>query len=715
MSLTLTGGLWQRSPTARTISSQDLTLDLVCQQNSCDRVSAALSDREIWGYAPKFNQADHNGTVTVVSTDRGWQLRVKLNINPDPWQVKQELAEYSIELKTRQNQLVGSYTGTFRDRVVSGAVSGEISPHWPKQIANHQPLSPQEHPRLIFRASQLPVLKEKAKTNYGKAIVARLQQALVSKINYDGYVPNGGYHAAGHCFLSLLNDDPKPAETAWAIVKNSMNQPGPRLLEQSPIVAGVALAYDLCYRAWNRDRLKETSNWLAIQAQVLAKGTASKGWNGYSWSNWSARARGAAGLAILAIMDEPKEFLPENTDLNFLLSVVERNVKRYLTIAVGDRGMGSEGDLYTTEPWVLTIVPFLQAERNVLGRDFVEGSSAEWFLPHYLTRTISIKNRPSLSTYGRHRAASVRDLFAVGLATTPEYFLPAVLWFFDRHLGLQGDRSFGISDPQPYLAIFALVGYREDIERKNPADILGRVLVDRQKGFYAFRNRWQDENDFVASIYLKRETLTSSWSFPDAGSFRIWGLGHEWAKAGPGDGKRDSENAIALAPLLAIEAGHAGLKGMQPIFFSDRPDGSGIVSAGDRNWLRSFAVDYSGRSGAPGLFVVVDRFKDLDRTKTWIMHVEGKVKIEGKSFSVLASNGATMQGTFITPVKLSFESEQNGGKILATGDRFFVVMTVQKGLAPEVKVVGSGLDATVRVGNQTLSFMDDRITLENSK
>lgn len=695
LSLTLTGGLWQENPTERTSSPQDLTLDLVCQQNRCQE--------EIWGYAPQFNQAEHNGTVTVVKTARGWQLRAKLNINPDPWQVQQESAEYIIELKPLQNQFIGSYTGKFRDRSFSGNVSGTISPQWPKQVENYQPLTSQEHPRLIFRASQLPELKEKAKTNYGKAILDRLQQALSSKIYYDGYVPNGGYHAAGYCFLSLLNDDPQAAETAWTIVKNSIGQPGPRLLEQAPIVAGVALAYDLCYRAWNQDRLKETSNWLAIQAQILAKGTKSEGWNGYSWSNWSARARGAAGLAILAIMDEPKEFLPENIDLNLLLSVVERNVKRYLTIAVGDRGMGSEGDLYTTEPWVLTIVPFLQAERNVLGKDFIQGSSAEWFLPHYLMRAIDPETKPSLSTYGRHRAAFVSDLFAVGLDATPEYFLPGVFWFFDRYLGLQGDRSFGISDRKPYLAIYALTGYREDIERQNPSDILGRVLVDRQKGFYVFRDRWQDKNDFVASIYLKREILTSSWSFPDAASFRIWGLGREWAKAGASDGKRESENVI--------EAGDTGIAEMQPIFFTYRPDGSGIVSAIDRNWLRSFAVDYGGASGTPGLFVVVDRFKDLDRTKTWIMHADGKVKIEGQRFSIIASNGATMQGTFITPVQLSFEPEQSGGKILATGDSFFVVMTVQKGLAPEVKVSGSGLDATVRVGKQTISFIGDRIVL----
>ena len=41
----------------------------------------------------------------------------------------------------------------------------------------------------------------------------------------------------------------------------------------------------------------------------------------------------------------------------------------------------------------------------------------------------------------------------------------------------------------------------------------------------------------------------------------------------------------------------------------------------------------------------------------------------------------------------------------------FVVMTLQKGDAPEVKVEGTGLDAKVAVGRQVISFDGEKIVL----
>lgn len=736
ISITLKHGvwkLWEKKPVY-----QDITLDLVCTKGRCDR--------EVWGYAPKFNQdVDHSGTVEVINVDNSWRLKVKMNIQSHPWQTEVKEANYEIELIPHQDKLIGNYVGSFNDRSIEGKVTGSISPYWPVPISNHQPLSPREHPRLIFRTSQLPNLREKAKTPAGEAIIAQLEKTLTSPIYYDGYVPNGGYHAAGHCFLSLLQQNPQAAETAWQIVEKSMQQPGRRLLEKAPIVAGVALAYDLCYPAWNQERLKKVTRWLASEAAWLTKGDSpTKGWNSNSWSNWNARARGASGLAALAILDEPEEFFlssgnpksktctegsqciqnPKFDNPYRLLKISERNIKRYLTLALGDHGFGTEGDHYTTEPWVLTVIPFVQAYKNVIGQDLVAGSSAEWFLPHYLMRIVNQDGKLSIPTYGRHRSYAGGSLFALGLVTVPEAFLPGVMDFFNRYLGREGDKSFGINSP--YQAAFALMGYRDDIVTKNPAEIWQRVLVDQQKGFYVFRNRWQDRDDFVASIYLKKESLNGSWSFPDVGSFRIFGLGGRWANAGLSDVQPENENVVFMPNTRAW-------KSSQPIAFQSSLNGSGIVSLRTDNivfkkskntvgigLIRSFAVDYSGMSGSPGLFVIVDKFigkvdEPIFNKKTWIMHTEGEVKIADQSVTIEAVNGATLKATFIAPsqVKILFEKEKQGGKILATGgNEFFVVMTVQQGKAPKMKISGTGLDAQVQVGKQEISFQEDRIILD---
>lgn len=696
VSLTLRDALWK--PGEKQGSLEDITLDLVCQQSQCDR--------EVWGYAPEFNIADHDGKLEVIDTDNEWRLRVKININPDPWRRDRAFAEYTLKLTRYKDQIIGSYQGKFGDRAIAGKVRGTINPYWPKQISDYQPIQPQEHPRLIFRKEELPALRQKARTDYGKAIIAQLKNRLAQEIYYEAYVPNGGYHAAGHCFLSLLNGDKQEAQKGWQIVQNSLQKPGRRLLEKSSVVAGVALAYDLCYQVWDEERRKKITNWLAQEAEVLATGEAGNAWNGYSWSNWSARARSAAGLAALAIMYEPETYFNEPTDSWRIYKIAQRNIKRYLEIALGEKAFGTEGDLYTRESLHL-IMPFILATQNVLAQDLVEGSSAPWFLPHYITRIVPMNGEISVATYGRHRLGPDSSVFALGLNIVPKKFLPAVMWFFDRNFGWGGDRSFAVGEYSPHDAIYALRGYRENISPQNPAAVFGHVLADKQKGFYVFRNRWNNSNDFVASIYLKRQYLKSSWSFPDEGSFRIWGLGEKWAIEGPSEKERDSENVVVGEIPWRI--------GAQPVFFRAESDGSGIVSMKRYNWLRSFAVDYSGRSGTPGLFVVVDKFSDPGKEKTWVMHTEGKVDIQGQSFTINSPTGATMRGTFVTPdaVNISFEPDGDGGIIKATGgDRFFVVMTVQKDSPPKVEVTGNGLNASVKIGDRIVSFQGDRIVLE---
>lgn len=716
VSLTLEDGLWKSS--GNSITYQDITLDLVCEQSRCED--------EVWGFAPQFNQADHQGKLIVtpffksyeihpspqpplLKETRGeqpWRLQVDLTISRDPWLSLTGKATYTIQVKKEQNQLIGTYSGTFQDKSVSGEVQGIITPHYPTPIPNHRPIEPQEHPRLIFRRDQIPDLQRKAKTRYGKAILTQLKNTLAQPISYQGYVPNGGYHAAGYCLLFILNQDQQAAAIAWQLVKNSINQPGSRLFEQSPIVAGVALAYDLCYEGWTQEQINTITPWLAQQTAILIEGEADRGWNPKAWSNWSARARGAAGLAALTIFDA--EFdppLPPQIGMITLLKIAERNIIRFLNIGIGDHGFGSEGDHYTTEPLILAVIPFLQAYQNVMGKNLVKRSSAEWFLPHYLIRGVEREETLSIPTYGRHRRYAGGSLFAMGLRLVPEKFLPGVMWGFNRYWGMQGDKTFGITSP--YQVAYLLMGYPDHISLKNPAKVLSWVLVDEQKGFYVFRNRWRNKDDFVASIYLKREALPGSWSFPDAGSFRIWGLGENWAIAGPSDGKRESENVVIRK--------QGENPTTQPIFFQSLKNGSGVVSLEGDNWIRSFAVDYSKKSGFPGLFVVVDKFTNHGSEQTWVMHTEGKVILSEQQFIIKKNSGTTMQGTFISPetVKLSCESTEKGAKILAKGgNQFFVVMTVQSKTSPEIEVSGKGLNAVVKVGNKKISFEDNKIIIK---
>ena len=45
---------------------------------------------------------------------------------------------------------------------------------WPRDVKEHVAVKPGEHPRLLFRRSELPALRARAKTPEGRAILRRL-------------------------------------------------------------------------------------------------------------------------------------------------------------------------------------------------------------------------------------------------------------------------------------------------------------------------------------------------------------------------------------------------------------------------------------------------------------------------------------------------------------------------------------------------------------
>ena len=370
VTIVLEKALWRESN--QNISYQDITLDLICENKNCHS--------EIWGFAPEFNQAEHQGSVVVSKSDDKWFLEVDLTINRDPWLSWSGKANYQIELiGKRNNILLGNYQGNFNSKLLQGNASAIIKHGYPEPLTYHKPIQPQEHPRLLFREEMVSELRQKVKTKTGRKIWQKLQETLNKTVVYDGYVPNAGYHAAGQCFLALIEDKPQEAKNAWTVVETAINTSYRRLFELSPMVTGVAIAYDLCYPYWDSENRLLVSNWLSQQAQLLIDGTPDRGWNPTAWSNWNARARGAAGVATLAILKEPEGSFSQEIDVEQLLTIAKRNIIRYLETAIGDKGFGTEGDHYTTEPFILTLFPFLTGYYHVKGEKFaIENSHLAW-------------------------------------------------------------------------------------------------------------------------------------------------------------------------------------------------------------------------------------------------------------------------------------------------------------------------------------------------
>jgi hypothetical protein len=145
---------------------------------------------------------------------------------------------------------------------------------------------------------------------------------------------------------------------------------------------------------------------------------------------------------------------------------------------------------------------------------------------------------------------------------------------------------------------------------------------------------------------------------------------------------------------------------------------------------RSFAVDYSGRSGAAALLVVADHIAG-GRRKIWMWQLprndRAKTSVNGKSFTITQGE-ASLRATVLAPadpqievitekrrihlkygkygnvalraVHVTSESNPNAGD-------FVVALTLQRGEAPAVQ----GSPKAFAVGGQEVRFDGERIAI----
>jgi hypothetical protein len=359
----------------------------------------------------------------------------------------------------------------------------------------------------------------------------------------------------------------------------------------------------------------------------------------------------------------------------------------------------------------------------------------------------------------------------------PDQLKSAVSWGWNRTQKLAADgklKGAYLTEDflDPMSAAFMFVNYPDPAghAEKNPGDVLPRVLLDDWKGGFAFRNRWQDGDDIVATIYENWNNAGGEWDGAETGDFRISGLGTDWAVRGAGWGctgektpipRRANQNILEVAEpaeqgapalsqfLKASKDGSAILTmDMNYVYASLKKSGSGRVlpplpthprkgiadvyyDSGIKG-LRGWAVDYSGASGSPALFAVVDKVTGSAGNNRWHLVTDKSlpVVVAGNVFTIRAANGATLRGTVLAPSSptittraetLGHEAAYDGDHQTRSFDRtiidipakdfVFVVMTLQKGDGPAATVQGAGEKTQAAIGKQTVGFDGGKIVL----
>jgi hypothetical protein len=530
----------------------------------------------------------------------------------------QERLEELNALRGRARAVEDAAAGGDRSPLPSSVVEpaeGQSGP-WPAPVPGHRAVESGEHPRLLFRKSEIPLLRRRAQTPEGKALVERLRfllnegdgRTLPKRYNplrrrppRDGAGPTadsppGMYtisHTAGYGMLYLLTGDPHYAELGRLSMEKALNNVRDRdrrysfrdpygALRAGPSLGWTALGYDLCYNGWD-----EAYRWKiarAIQDYDEGRGASLpelvRGSRHMPASNHWGMQVGGGAMALLAIMGDPGV---DQQEVARLLPVSEKAMIRNVTEGFGDHGWFREGDGTGVMASHIIYLPALQAWRVAGGKDFAAPRpNARWTVLKFIMQTLPVDNRPVFPKRGAypHNVWSRSDMsgpgtFCEGFGIVTRRERPALMWLYNRvsrKLDQQAGGPLETASEYPHRAILSLVNWPLEIEEQNPAEALPKAMADETGGFYAFRNRWRDENDILITIQTRD---TRGWHRAKTdGRVWVWGLGDK-EKWGRMEGR--------------------------VVHFEAAEDGSGVLAIQDGTCL---AVDFSGASGAEAMLVL---------------------------------------------------------------------------------------------------------------
>ena len=694
---------------------------------------------DVWGECRTYNQAVHDGRVleAEASGDR-IRLKVELSVRPDSW-VSGGCGEYTIDVTAKPSkgvvdsgepalrtaaavgELNGTYKGTFRSsggaHEGAGAAVGIILP--PRKLREgFVPFKAGEHPRLLFRAAELPALRQKAATPFGKALAGAM---------------GASKSAVALGLMYRLTGEAKYAAQAVADVDHVMSQLGGSEIykchQWGVRMTTVALAYDLCVEAWDAPYRKKVVEYL----YKFASRAFENPWDfGSAHSSMMANhgahhvmglfsGAGMAGLALWGIPGpEPKsassplanllaqrfakkagpsvsgfDLQRKDTEIDHAIWKAHDGADpRYVRLGLrgrrsaclnslmcmGEGGFQGEGEGYTLG-WNDVVFDYTLAYWNAFGRPASSRPTATHFVPRYVMTSVwGEKGRPVNLSFGVGDGAAGADYVSRVFAYTPEAWRPAVQWYWLKCLGTTAEEirtQAGAEKVAGRLArdgltlAYTFVHYPLASAPANPGEVMPRFWHARTRGFCCFRNAWQGADDVVAQIHA-RQGPGVGFGQPEAGCFQIYGLGHVWA-CKPVKGSRAfryMDNVV----LLPDDANHDGGRGvvthvdaktdggtvtmnLDDVYRLVRAEGkSRTIYDGGIRGLRSFAADYSGKAGAAALFAVVDRVKG-GQTKQWVMHLPASasdVAVKGNTFTVKQGD-ASLTGTFVAPAGVKLE------------------------------------------------------------
>lgn len=130
------------------------------------------------GYSPSYNKGSHQAILLDMLAEVPNRIDILAHIDGDAW-VGGGPAQYRIQWEPQSDgTFAGTFTGSFRGGEVTGIATGAFHPAAPALPA-FTPASRGEHPRLLFKKRDLPALRQKAETAFGKRALETFPRSAV--------------------------------------------------------------------------------------------------------------------------------------------------------------------------------------------------------------------------------------------------------------------------------------------------------------------------------------------------------------------------------------------------------------------------------------------------------------------------------------------------------------------------------------------------------
>ncbi|MFW5840220.1 MAG: hypothetical protein ACOCZE_06540, partial [Planctomycetota bacterium] len=394
----------------------------------------------------------------------------------------------------------------------------------------------------------------------------------------------------------------------------------------SYVLQSICLTYDLCADAWDEDYKK------SVVEKVMNTNQKKVNKNKYYTLERLADADGypptsnhygayllGPGLVALTFKGEPGA---DDARLEKIQATVEKNLKKVLTAGFGDYGWFSEGISCGRIAANNGVLPLMQSLKVAGGLDYitprVNGRATVLRLMHEIVPTgkwvdekagkyYPMPSRPQIphrgdygnnELYQRPIISHMGD-FAHGMGAVTDREAAAMAWIYANFIEPEGIEKWNMG-PYPHLGLYAFVNWPET--RIDPDEVLPHVIADTTHGYYAARNRWQDNKDALVTTLLKR---------------------------GPHGYKSGRVGRGTSVWALQVKHGFGGLSGQTTHY---RPGADGSMELADEKG-QALVVDMSQTSGA---YLLVARFgKDDYNDKRHDKAKVSNVQVAGKDVAVM--------------------------------------------------------------------------------